>query len=189
LARASACHAEGRGFESLHPLHRTRWKRRVFLIGEDALFYRSDASVRFWSGSIRRSVPWRRGRARRSRRRPRATRAVPRCGRARQARRLAHTARATACRWQGTGLPGARHAGSELLELAREVAEEAAAACWRSSSSMLSAWSASSKALRISRRSREACCLAPSPFRRPRERVESPRRSAWRLCSALLYCS
>ena len=65
----------------------------------------------------------------------------------------------------------------------------AAAACWRSSSSMLSAWSASSKALRISRRSREACCLAPSPLRRPRERFESPSRSVWRLCSALLYCS
>ena len=24
------CHAEGRGFESLHPLHRTRWKRRFY---------------------------------------------------------------------------------------------------------------------------------------------------------------
>ena len=31
LARASACHAEGRGFESHHPLSVTRWKRRVFL--------------------------------------------------------------------------------------------------------------------------------------------------------------
>ena len=30
-ALGTACHAEGRGFESLHPLHRTRWKRRVFL--------------------------------------------------------------------------------------------------------------------------------------------------------------
>src|SRR5262245_27463471 len=26
LARASACHAEGRGFESHHPLQGTRWK-------------------------------------------------------------------------------------------------------------------------------------------------------------------
>jgi hypothetical protein len=30
LTVGTACHAEGRGFESLHPLHRTRWKRRGF---------------------------------------------------------------------------------------------------------------------------------------------------------------
>src|SRR6478609_3787637 len=30
LARASACHAEGRGFESLHPLSRKPWKPGAF---------------------------------------------------------------------------------------------------------------------------------------------------------------
>ena len=28
---STRCHAEGRGFESLHPLHNARWKQRVSL--------------------------------------------------------------------------------------------------------------------------------------------------------------
>jgi hypothetical protein len=40
-----ACHAEGRGFESLHPLQATRWKRRVFC------FRGGGNPARLWCGS------------------------------------------------------------------------------------------------------------------------------------------
>ena len=45
------CHAEGRRFEPVHPLHRTRWKQRVFLWPEKRSDTMRRGIVRKWSGS------------------------------------------------------------------------------------------------------------------------------------------
>jgi hypothetical protein len=47
-----ACHAEGRGFESHHPLRRTRWKRRVFALRVTVNKTAEGSRVRFWSGFV-----------------------------------------------------------------------------------------------------------------------------------------
>src|SRR3954452_12870466 len=55
LARASACHAEGRGFESLHPLSRKPRRSGAFVVlGVDVVFARAmsnwpDQSYDAWS--------------------------------------------------------------------------------------------------------------------------------------------
>jgi hypothetical protein len=50
VPRGFACHAEGRGFESHHPLSGTRWKRRVFALRAWENATAEASMVRFWSG-------------------------------------------------------------------------------------------------------------------------------------------